>query len=252
MDQIAIVIGASGGISQTIIKQLVADKTISKIIGISRSTVSHIENNALEKENKVTWLSSDYSEESIEANVKFLQEYKGQISRVFITNGILQTDNIKPERALKGINTSDLHDVFHVNAVIPILWLSALTPLLSHKDKAEACVVSVFSARVGSIEDNKLGGWHSYRASKAALNMLLKGASIEFDRNRKNIRLIAFHPGTTDTPLSKPFQASVAKDKLFTPEFVANQLIGIMNDLAVMPTAKSINYLDWDNQPIAW
>ena len=171
MDQIAIVIGASGGISQTIIKQLVADKTISKIIGISRSTVSHIENNALEKENKVTWLSSDYSEESIEANVKFLQEYKGQISRVFITNGILQTDNIKPERALKGINTSDLHDVFHVNAVIPILWLSALTPLLSHKDKAEACVVSVFSARVGSIEDNKLGGWHSYRASKAALNM---------------------------------------------------------------------------------
>ena len=107
----------------------------------------------------------------------------------------------------------------------------------------------MLSARVGSIGDNHLGGWYAYRASKAALNMLLKTAAIEYSRRSANVKLLSFHPGTTDTPLSKPFQSSVAADKLFTPDFVAAQLIALM-------TAADIDgqlaFIDWNGQSIDW
>ncbi len=182
MDNIALVIGANGGISQAIIKQLTEDGSISKVIAISRSPTPI---NDKETPQNITWMQSDYSQQSIQDCIRSLEIYKRKISRVFITNGILQTDTVRPERSLKELTIDNLHDVFHVNTVIPSLWLAALAPLLSFQDKSQACVVSILSARVGSIQDNELGGWHSYRASKAALNMILKGASIEFVRNRK-------------------------------------------------------------------
>jgi NAD(P)-dependent dehydrogenase (short-subunit alcohol dehydrogenase family) len=109
--------------------------------------------------------------------------------------------------------------------------------------------VTVFSARVGSISDNHLGGWYSYRTSKAALNMLLKTVSIEFSRRAKNIKIISFHPGTTDTLLSKPFQKNVPEGKLFTCEFVANQLISIVSDTAI---DGELSYVDWQGRNIDW
>ena len=113
----------------------------------------------------------------------------------------------------------------------------------------QSCVVTTFSARIGSIEDNRLGGWYSYRASKAALNMLLKTAAIEYQRVAKGVRFLVFHPGTTDTPLSKPFQKFVSKDKLFTPEFVADQLLTIVEQQA---SESNIQFLDWDGKAIPW
>ena len=107
---------------------------------------------------------------------------------------------------------------------------------------------------MGSIGDNRLGGWYAYRSSKAALNMLLQNMAIEYARRVKNVKLIAFHPGTTDTALSKPFQATVPEGKLFTPEFVAERLLDIMNGTAVDPEMMDgqLAYLDWDNKQIPW
>ena len=127
-----------------------------------------------------------------------------------------------------------------------MLWIQQLTPLLTGNS---ACKVVVFSARVGSISDNRLGGWYTYRASKAALNMMLKTAAIELARRAKNIKIIAFHPGTTDTPLSKPFQNNVPADKLFTSEFVAKQLLTIVDNTDIDGKA---SYLDWQGKAINW
>jgi NAD(P)-dependent dehydrogenase (short-subunit alcohol dehydrogenase family) len=127
-----------------------------------------------------------------------------------------------------------------------MLWIKFLTPYLSSK---APCKLVVFSARVGSISDNNLGGWYSYRASKAALNMMLKTAAIELARRAKNIKIIAFHPGTTDTPLSRPFQKNVPDEKLFTCNFVATQLLNIIENIEIDGKA---SYLDWQGKAIQW
>jgi len=124
--------------------------------------------------------------------------------------------------------------------------LKLLHPILKGKQR---CVVAALSARVGSINDNHLGGWYAYRSSKAALNMMLRTLSIEYARRVKNVKLIAFHPGTTDTALSKPFQTSVPAEKLFTTEFVAARLCRIMHDAEI---DGQLSYLDWDNKSIPW
>ena len=136
--------------------------------------------------------------------------------------------------------------VIEANTVTPMLWLKNLLPIMTGK---EPCKVVVFTARVGSISDNKLGGWYSYRTSKAAINMLLKSAAVECSRTAKNIKIISFHPGTTDTPLSKPFQKNVPEHKLFTSEFVANQLINIVKDSDIDGQA---SFLDWQGKDIPW
>lgn len=123
-------------------------------------------------------------------------------------NGILHSQSIKPEKRLEDFNTDAFNHVIMANALTPMLWIQKLTPILIGNTQ---CKIIVFSARVGSISDNNLGGWYSYRASKAALNMMLKTAAIELARRAENIKIIAFHPGTTDTSLSKPFQKMYLK-----------------------------------------
>ena len=109
--------------------------------------------------------------------------------------------------------------------------------------------IAVFSARVGSISDNQLGGWYSYRASKAALNMVLKCAAIELARLNPRAKLVAFHPGTTDTNMSKPFQKGVPAEKLFSPDFVASRLLVSLD--SIVPDGE-LAFLDWDGKAIAW
>ena len=133
-----------------------------------------------------------------------------------------------------------------MNTFLPALWLKTLAPLLRSK---EVCRIALLSARVGSISDNRAGGWYSYRASKAALNMLIQSAAIEFARRAKNVKLLAFHPGTVDTPLSAPFQHNVPDGKLFTPEYVAHQLLDL---LTALPADGRASYLDYAGKPIAW
>jgi NAD(P)-dependent dehydrogenase (short-subunit alcohol dehydrogenase family) len=102
---------------------------------------------------------------------------------------------------------------------------------------------------VGSISDNRLGGWYSYRCSKAALNMFMKTAAIEFGRRFPRVKLVALHPGTTDTALSRPFQRRVAPEKLFTPEFVAGRLAAVLEE--VKPD-RELSFLAWDGSEVDW
>lgn len=139
--------------------------------------------------------------------------------------GVLHETNIQPEKQLKNIKRSSLQRIFDSNAFGHILLIQALEPLLS-KAKEFTCVS--ISARVGSIADNQIGGWYSYRASKAALNMLLKTLSIEFERKYPgSSRILSLHPGTTDTQLSKPFQSNVSW-KLYSPEDTAKNLLSVI------------------------
>lgn len=236
----ALVIGASSAIAQAAIQQFEADQDCLGIFAVSRSLPNS------ETATKTQWLESDYSETSIQQICQSLAPYSGKISKALICNGILHNDSMMPERKLEEIRASQLEAIFHTNTIIPMLWLSQLLPILQGE---QASQVALFSARIGSISDNKTGGWYSYRASKAALNMLIQTSSVEYARRAKNVKLIAFHPGTTDTPLSKPFQRSVPKGKLFTAEFVATQLLSIMKNVTMDNKAA---YLDWNNQPIEW
>ncbi|MCB5162713.1 SDR family NAD(P)-dependent oxidoreductase [Marinomonas algarum] len=236
----ALVIGASSKICHAAIKQFEQDEDCLGVFAVSRTSPS--EGFATDTH----WFECDYSETAIQQVCNGLMPFAGKIGKVLICNGILHENSMMPERKLEDVNAAQLEHTFQVNTVIPMLWLSHILPLIKGGIPAQ---VSVFSARIGSISDNRTGGWYSYRASKAALNMLIQTCSIEYARRAKNVKLIAFHPGTTDTPLSKPFQRSVPEGKLFTPEFVATQLLSIMNTVDMDNKAA---YLDWNNQIITW
>ncbi len=238
-----LVIGASGGIATSVIKRLLDSSGDDRVVCISRSPDSPFlaSHNA-----RVEWIQSDNSEHSMETVSDLMQQQSLRFDRVFICNGILHGAEIFPEKQLQDVNANALVTLFTVNAIQPVLWLKHLIRLLP-KDKQ--CVVTVFSARVGSIADNQLGGWYGYRASKAAQNMLLKTAAIECRRFAKNIKFLAFHPGTTDTHLSAPFQKGLPAAKLFRPEFVAEKLLNLIENL---PDEPALNFLDWDGKAVAW
>jgi NAD(P)-dependent dehydrogenase (short-subunit alcohol dehydrogenase family) len=238
-----LVIGASGGIALALIQKTLTSNPGNIVVAVSRTR----DNPAIDNwEGSVQWKQSDYSEDSIASITSQLAQDGTSFDRVFICNGLLHNTDLFPEKRLEDCDAESLHAIMHVNAIVPLLWLKHLKPVLQSK---HPCVVTVFSARVGSIEDNRLGGWYAYRASKAALNMLLKTAAIEYRRISPDIKFLAFHPGTTDTYLSKPFQKGVSPQQLFEPEFVANKLFTIIENL---PSEPILNYLDWDGKPIDW
>ena len=239
----AIIIGASGGLGSALYKKWQQDRNIDHVIAISRQAVPDDKNG---RESCTHYIQCDYTEPSIVKACEKIKMLTDSISRVCICNGILHNEHVWPEKRIEDVNLDALQEVFTINSIVPMLWLKALVTLVKGQSD---CVISVFSARIGSIDDNRSGGWYSYRASKAALNMLLKTAAIEYARRAKNVKLIAFHPGTTDTALSKPFQRSVSPDNLFTPEFVAEHLVNIMNSQTV---DGELSFIDWENEAIAW
>ena len=189
---------------------------------------------------------SDYSDESLERIAEDIAAAPGELARLVITNGVLQGEGFRPERALRQLSRPAVKKVFEVNTILPMVALGAFESQLKQATRPR---VAVLSARVGSIGDNRLGGWYSYRASKSALNMMLQCAAIELHRLNRHLKLIAFHPGTVDTALSKPFQRGVPAEKLFTPVFVADQLSSILDELEA---DGSLSYLDWAGEPIPW
>lgn len=235
----ALVVGASGAIGGAVTDALASDERYSKVIAVSRSEP------VLPRHN-VTWLRTDHREESLARLAGELGTLDIDLQRVVITTGVLHGATFKPEKTLEQLDADAMHHVFHVNAVVPALWLKALTPLLK---RASQCVLAVTSARVGSIGDNRLGGWYSYRGSKAALNMVLQSAAIEYRRRAPRAKLLAFHPGTTDSDLSRPFQRNVAQGKLFSPAFVARSLLSVMDTME--PDGK-LAFVDYRGDPVPW
>lgn len=248
--RVALVVGASSKIAEAIIDNLRADTRYSEIIAVSRQLLTFSDRNSPVSVKSVV---SDYSENSIRTICQELEMSRGLIRQVIICNGILHDEQIRPEKRTEDLNPDNLQKVYNINAIVPMLWIKNLKPLLQGKQN---CVVSAFSARIGSIADNRRGGWYSYRSSKAALNMMLKTAAVEYSRIAKGVNFLAFHPGTTDTPLSKPFQKSVKKDKLFAPQFVAKKFLsiteGILDRNNWAAEQDNIQYLDWNNQSIPW
>ena len=243
INQQTLIVGANSGIAKAIAVQLLSNETIgltlisrdlSAYSGIKCANVNRI---------KVT----DYNAESIERAVKEINDSsQTPITQVFICLGVLHNETVQPEKKLEDFSAESFQQIMMANALTPMLWIQRLMPLLKGNTP---CKLVVFSARVGSINDNRLGGWYSYRASKAALNMMLKNTAIELARRAKNIKVIAFHPGTTDTQLSRPFQKNVLPEKLFTSDFVAEQIIKIAEQAVVDGKA---SYLDWEGKAIEW
>jgi NAD(P)-dependent dehydrogenase (short-subunit alcohol dehydrogenase family) len=153
---------------------------------------------------------------------------------------------IAPEKRLADVEPDALAASFAVNAAGPLLIARHFEPLLAH---AERVVFASISARVGSIGDNRLGGWYAYRGSKAAQNMFTKTLAIEWARSRRNVICVALHPGTTDTELSRPFQANVPPQKLFSTQRTVAQLLAVIDRLT---PADSGRFLAWDGTEIAW
>lgn len=138
------------------------------------------------------------------------------------------TTSIQPEKTWRELSAETMAAIFATNTIAPALIAKHFLPLLPRKGRS---VFAVLSARVGSISDNRLGGWYSYRASKAALNQIIKTTSIELARTRPDAICIGLHPGTVATGLSKPFQANVAEGKLFTPQSSASYLLNVIEDV---------------------
>ncbi|QDP01907.1 SDR family NAD(P)-dependent oxidoreductase [Thalassotalea sp. PS06] len=247
----ALIIGANSAIAHAIAEQILEQPGNHALLRVSRSSLPEIPQTQSGASTVSDW-QSDYSEQSIEAICSNIVATGMHIDAVFICNGVLHGNFVNqgshtdffPEKKLEDVSPAALSHVLQSNAMLPLLWLQNLIPLFATN---HPCKVVCFSARVGSINDNRLGGWYSYRASKAALNMLLKTVSVEFSRRFKKVKLIAFHPGTTDTHLSKPFQANVPAGKLFTPKFVASQLLDIVQSVDF---DGQLSYLDWNNNPI--
>jgi NAD(P)-dependent dehydrogenase (short-subunit alcohol dehydrogenase family) len=165
------------------------------------------------------------------------------ITRVFVATGLLHSTGLKPERSNAELDAAHLMRLFAVNAVGPALVAKHVLPLLPKSGRG---VFAILSARVGSIGDNRLGGWHGYRASKAALNMLIRTLSIELTRTRPDAILVGLHPGTVDTGLSKPFQARVPD--LFTPIQAADNLLKVVDSLTPRDSG---GVFAWDGRRIA-
>lgn len=170
----------------------------------------------------------DYADEQSIAAAADLAAKNKPLDLVIVAIGILHVGAIKPEKSLKDLSAEKFHRLFEVNTIAPALIAKHFLPKLN-RDRPSR--FAVLSARVGSISDNRLGGWHAYRASKAALNMLIKNSAIEMRISNKQAIIVGLHPGTVDSELSKPFQAKVPADKLFAPEYSAQKLMEVLMNL---------------------
>jgi NAD(P)-dependent dehydrogenase (short-subunit alcohol dehydrogenase family) len=241
----ALVIGSSGGIGASLVQELSLSGRFSQVFAVSRNLPE-------EPVKGVNYQIIDSQHESkISEYCQKLSHPEEQFSLIICCIGSLSEklvngQSISPEKRLEDINPTQLQYYFQTNTVMPALWLKHVEPLLQGSISANLVFLS---ARVGSITDNLLGGWYGYRASKAALNMLLKTAQIEFQRRAKNVCIVSYHPGTVDTKLSKPFQSNVKPEKLFTAAFTAKQLLSQLDNCSAV---KGPYFIDWDGKTIPW
>jgi NAD(P)-dependent dehydrogenase (short-subunit alcohol dehydrogenase family) len=235
-----VVIGATGGIGNALVSVLHADAHVGKVSTITRAPllpdVPGIDKHTL-----------DFNDEAGIASVARACATPDPIDLVIVATGILHKEpDIGPEKRIADLNANAMSEVLRVNTVIPALLAKHFLPRLRRDAKSAFAAIS---ARVGSIGDNRLGGWVSYRSSKAALNMVIRTFAIEQSRSHPESLVVALHPGTTDTRLSRPFQRNVPEDKLFKPGFVAESLLSVLDGLAAEDTG---GFFAWDGSRIEY
>lgn len=223
------ILGASGAIGSAFTKRLSEKYPNASIFAFSRNGAAY---------------SISYSSEASLAEAAELAAKEKPLDLVVIANGILHDGEIMPEKSLKDLSAEKFHRVFEANTITPALIAKYFLPKLN---RSQPSIFAALSARVGSISDNQLGGWYAYRASKAALNMIIKNAAIEVGRRNKQAIVVGLHPGTVDSDLSKPFQENVTDGKLFTPEYSAKKLLDVLENLSPEQTGKCFA---WDGKEV--
>ncbi len=230
----AVVIGTGGGIGAALVAALQASARFEHVHALSRHPSPAVDG-----------VCGGIMDVTDEASIQTAAERIGSpLDLVIIATGILHEDGQMPEKALRELDGAALARIFQINTIGPALALKHFAPLLA---KDRRTVIAALSARVGSISDNRSGGWYGYRASKAALNMIVKSAAIELRRSRPQAICVAVHPGTVDTALSKPFQARVPAGKLFAARFSADHLLAVLADLGPDDTGE---IFAWDGERI--
>ena len=217
-----VIFGASGGIGNAIVEALAMDERAGNVIALSRTPPDF-------DSPKVTSLPVDIMDEASVAAIAGQCADAGPIDLVIVATGILHDGKrLRPEKRMQDLDAEAMAEVFRINTIAPAIIAKHFLPLMRRDEKTAFAAIS---ARVGSIGDNRLGGWASYRASKAALNMLLKNLAIELARKHRDCAIVGLQPGTTDTALSAPFQRNVPRDQLQTPAYTARQLVRVMQAL---------------------
>lgn len=234
----AVIVGASGGIGAALVDALRGRYSNAEIWALAR------EPELLDLANVKT-LPADVENES--SLVAAADKVAGPIDLVIVASGVLAAPGgIRPERRLTEFDPDAASRIMAINAFGPALVAKHFVPLMPRNRRA---VFAAISARVGSISDNRLGGWHSYRASKAALNMLIRNVGIEMARTHPQAIAVTLHPGTVATALSAPFQRNIPAEKLFTTERAANCLLDV---LATLTPAESGQCFAWDGTVVPY
>lgn len=228
--QSAVIIGASGGIGGALEEALNDEGAHDKVYGLARSRPG-----------------TDHIDLDDEATIAAAAERiaKGPpVGLLLIATGLLHEGEHGPEKAMRELDPAWLARSYAINTIGPALVLKHFLPLLATTGTP---VAAALTARVGSLADNRLGGWHGYRAAKAGLNMILRGAAIEARRRYDRSIVVGLHPGTVDTPLSKPFRGNVAPGSLFKPDRAAMQLLDVLEGLKPVDSGK---IFAWDGTEI--
>jgi len=231
------IIGGSGGIGQALVQVLLEEYPAARISTTYNRRPIPIQHERLE------WQKLDVRDQSV------IQQWSSDFNRVdWILNcvGFLHEDGRGPEKSIRAVEANFLLESIRINTLPTLLLARYFSAALK---KSAVPVLATVSARVGSIEDNRLGGWYSYRISKAALNMALKTLSIEWKHSHPEGCGLALHPGTNDTDPSKPFQTHVAPENPFEPCYTASMFVQL---LAQLEPNQSGSFLAWDGTLLPW
>ena len=187
-------------------------------------------------------LLDDFNEDSVfQAANKFDNDF---FDKIIVSIGILHNESFMPEKRIEEVSSDQFLEIIRINTLVPTLIAKNFYKKLKKNDKS---TLVFLSARVGSITDNRSGGWYSYRASKAALNMVIKNLSIELRRYNKELVVIGLHPGTVDSRLSQPFQKNLEDSKIFSADFSVLKLSSVIDSLDIDDSGKCIA---WDGEDI--
>ncbi len=240
-----VIFGASGSIGTAFVQNLASKEKESTIFAFSRSMKK------FEFEN-VHSHPLDITNENEIAEATAIASKENPLDLILVTTGFLHNEDnpnrinptILPEKSLTDLSAEKFQKLFEINTIAPALIAKHCLPKMNKERKS---IFAALSARVGSISDNHLGGWYAYRSSKAALNMVIKTASIEMKRKNKNAIIIGLHPGTVDSDLSKPFQRNTPKEKLFTADHSVSKMLDVLKALSLEDTGK---IFAWDGKEI--
>jgi NAD(P)-dependent dehydrogenase (short-subunit alcohol dehydrogenase family) len=233
----AVVFGASGGLGSALVRALHADNRCSLVYAGSRR-------GDVVDSNKLRTFHFDLEDEPSIADAANRCRLSGSLHLVIVATGMLHADSITPEKTWASLESESFQRAFAINTIGPALIGKHFLGLLATDKKS---VFAALSARVGSIADNRLGGWHAYRASKAALNMVLRSLAIELAVRNKAALCVGLHPGTVETALSKPFLGGSNTRPVFRPEDSAERLLHVIDGLSPLQTGR---LFAWDGSEI--